>query len=197
MYCLKSGAALILASASPRRKDLLDSLGFPYSIQAADICEDPLPNELPKALVSRLSQEKATVLANRHNASWILAADTMVVCDEEFLGKPIDEQDAVRMLSLLSGRVHAVLGGVTLINQEQGVTLTKIFETRVIMRKFSSAEIRSYVKTQEPFGKAGAYAIQGYAAAFVTEIEGSYTNVVGLDLSGVVEMFQEVGILCD
>jgi septum formation protein len=174
---------LVLASASPRRAELLQSAGFTFTVRPADVDERARPAESPFDYVGRIARAKAAAVALdcRESGSAILAADTAVVVGEEILGKPIDDRDAVRMLKLLSGRVHEVFTGVVLLDSA-GETV-EVVRTRVRLLPLTDREIAWYVGTKEPDGKAGAYAIQGIGARFVDWIEGSWSNVVGLPVA--------------
>ena len=180
---------LILASASPRRAELLRAAGITFTVRAADIDETILPGETPRAYVLRLSHEKARAVACAGEI--VLGADTTVVIGDEIAGKPLDADDARRMLRLLSGAWHEVLTAVSLVKDEQA--LSDIAVTRVKFASLNEAELDWYLKTGEPFDKAGAYGIQGYAARFVESIEGNYTNVVGLPVQMVYRMLRELG----
>lgn len=183
---------LLLASASPRRRELLQQLGLRFTLAPAAIDEAPLPGEDPAALVSRLAQAKAQAgLALAEPAQWVLGADTVVVLDREILGKPADDAAAAAMLRRLSGRAHTVFSGVFLACS--GVPgRGRVVRTRVWMRGISEPEIVAYVASGEPLGKAGAYAIQGRGAAFVRCLAGSYSNVVGLPLYELDALLREL-----
>jgi septum formation protein len=176
------GEKLLLASASPRRAEILRAVGWPFEPFPVDIDESPRPSEDPVAYVERLAREKAEAAAAKRQASpVVLGADTIVVANDHMLGKPRDEQDARRMLRLLSGRWHDVLTGVALLRAGEGSGLRVAHETtRVRFSAISDNEVDWYVATGEPLDKAGAYAIQGRAALFVEAIDGDYWNVVGL-----------------
>jgi septum formation protein len=184
---------LILASASPRRAELLASAGFRFSADAADVDETTRPGESPEAYVLRVARDKArTVAARRRDpATVVLAADTTVVARGEILAKPADESDAVRMLERLSGDVHEVFTAVVAIlgSREE----SDVVRTRVHFLPISSVEIQQYVASGEPMGKAGAYGIQGRAARFIDWIEGSWSNVVGLPVATVDQMLKRLG----
>jgi septum formation protein len=188
---------LVLASASPRRKELLAQAGYRFTVLPANICEEKLPGEDPISFVSRLAQEKAQLVfaqvdpGSSTDPLLVLGADTIVVVFEEILGKPRDEADAARMLRLLSGRVHQVITGVCLISREE--TEVAAETTSVTMHELSESEIAGYIATGEPMDKAGAYAIQGYAARWIPHIEGCYFNVVGLPLAKVASMIDSRG----
>ena len=171
----------MLASRSPRRADLLIHAGYQFEVAPADIDERVLDGETPAAHVRRLAREKAALVALDHSASIVLGADTVVVIDDVVLGKPADDADAAGMLRRLSGRTHAVLTGVALHTPHD--QRCDVESTRVTFRELTSGDLAWYVGSGEPAGKAGAYAIQGRATRFVTRIEGSYTNVIGLPVS--------------
>jgi septum formation protein len=186
-------ARLVLASASPRRSELLTSAGFQFSVDAADVDESPLAGEIPQAYVLRVARDKARVVADRcrKSGSIVLAADTTVAVDGEILAKPENELDAIRMLRLLAGRVHDVFTGVVVIGA--GRQLDEVVPTRVRLLPITMDEIHWYVKSGEPMGKAGAYGIQGRAARFVDWIEGSWSNVVGLPVATVYRLLRDLG----
>lgn len=177
---------LVLASASPRRADLLKLAGLDFEVQAADVDETPLPGEDPDALVCRLSRSKAEAASALHPGSTILAADTVVVFDGDIFGKPESSVQAIEMLSHLSGDMHEVMTGFTIL-RPGGEGVTELVVTAVSFRRLSAAEIHDYVVSGSPMDKAGAYGIQEGAAGFVSRIEGSYTNVVGLPLAEVLQ----------
>ena len=180
---------LILASASPRRQELLREAGIAIEIHPAHIPEQRLPGEVAIDYAKRLSREKALAVAHRFANRFVLGADTIVVVDEDVLEKPRDHDDAARMLRLLSGRAHHVITGVSLVTPT-GTIDTRTCTTQVFFRKLTEQEIQVYVTSNEPMDKAGAYAIQGGAAGFADRTEGEYSNVVGLPLLLVAEMLQ-------
>ena len=184
---------LILASASPRRAELLRAAGLEFSVRVADLDETPLPGETPSDYVLRLSREKARAVAKL--GELVLGADTTVVIGAEIAGKPADAADARRMLSALSGVWHEVLTGVSLINDKQSFSGLSV--TRVKFARLSQTEIDWYVATGEPFDKAGAYGIQGYASRFVESIEGSYANVVGLPVQLIYQLLKALKAECE
>jgi septum formation protein len=184
---------LVLASASPRRQELLHSAGIPFEAQPADIDETPRAGESPRTCAERLSREKALAVFQRRPKDWVLGADTSVVVDQPILGKPRDAGDAAKMLGLLSGGMHEVITGVCLAGPGGSVD-TRSEITCVTMDKLSEQEIREYVSTGEPMDKAGAYAIQGVASRWIPRIEGDYSNVVGLPVALVYRMLREHGI---
>jgi septum formation protein len=184
---------LILASASPRRAELLRAAAIGFDVQPADVDESVYLDETPEAYVRRVAQEKARVISARVADAVVLAADTTVVADGQILGKPQDAADAGRMLRMLGGRSHEVLTGVCVTvrgREEIGVE-----STLVTFAPITDAEIDWYVASGEPADKAGAYAIQGLASRFVTRIDGSYSNVVGLPVSLVYQMLRRAGAL--
>jgi nucleoside triphosphate pyrophosphatase len=183
---------LILASASPRRAELLSSAGFSFRVIPAEIDETPRQGEAAADYALRMASEKAHEVASRVDGAPILAADTVVVAGEEILGKPRDDDDAARMLRLLSGAVHLVQTGVVL--RCSASTSSEVCTTRVFVRDLSPSEIQWYINTGEPAGKAGAYAIQGRAARFIDWIEGSWSNVVGLPIATVHLLLREAGL---
>jgi septum formation protein len=177
---------LILASASPRRHELLRSAGIAHLVDGVDVDETARPDEAPAVHVERLAREKAAAGARRHAGARVLGADTIVVVDDAILGKPRDDEDGRRMLRRLSGRAHEVLTGVALASPA-GLT-SRVEGTRVWFIELTERDIDWYLATGEHRDKAGAYAIQGHASRFIPRIEGSYSNVVGLPVSVVVEM---------
>jgi septum formation protein len=186
---------LILASASPRRAELLTSAGFAFEVAPAEVDETPHAEEAASDYVIRVARDKARHVAETRKGTGaiVLAADTAVVTDSRIMGKPRSDEDAASMLATLSGSVHQVLTGVVVRTETR--ELVELVATRVHFLPLSSAEIHGYVATGEPRGKAGAYAIQGHAARFIDWIDGSWSNVVGLPLSTVNRMLKEVGVV--
>jgi len=183
------GVALILASASPRRAEILRSLGIPFTVAPADVSEDLLPGETAEAAARRLAREKAASAARRNPDAWVLAADTLVFLDGAILGKPRDDGDAAAMLRRLAGREHGVVTSVHLRRGPDGGR--GLAETsRVRFAEMTEEEIRWYVATGEPHDKAGAYGVQGLGARFIAEIHGSFTNVMGLPARVVYELLR-------
>jgi septum formation protein len=182
---------LTLASQSPRRAEILTAVGWPFEAIAADIDETRLAGEEAVTYVRRLARSKAETIATRTGANLVLGADTVVVVDEEILGQPRDDDDARRVLRMLSGRWHEVVTGVSLI-RNGAVAQVAHQTTRVHFADLSAEEIDWYVSTGEPRGKAGAYGIQGRAALFITGIEGDYFNVVGLPVRLVFELVRQL-----
>jgi septum formation protein len=182
---------LILASASPRRRELLAQAGYAFTVKAADVDESLREGEAADAYVRRLAEEKARAVFARHRAEdgaaaplIVLGADTSVVCDGEILGKPVDAKDAMRMLRMLSGRTHEVLTGVAAATRA-GV-VSEVETTEVTFSRVPEAELAMYCATDEPLDKAGGYGIQGYAARWIPRIDGCYFNVMGLPIARVV-----------
>ena len=185
---------LILASASPRRLALLRQAGYePHSVLAAEIDETARPGELPRALAARLAAEKARAVARRRPDSWVLAADTVVACGRRILPKPATEDDARHCLALLSGRRHKVFGGVHVIDPA-GRERARSVATTVAFKRLAAGEIAAYAACGEWRDKAGGYAIQGRAGAFVRSLNGSYFNVVGLPLYETASLLEGLGL---
>jgi len=184
---------LVLASASPRRQELLCSAGITFVVQPAHIPEDPLPGEAAKDCAERLAREKAFAVARQRPHDIVLGADTVVVVDGQLLGKPSDAADAARMLRLVSGREHRVITGVCLVVNGQPSVASET--TLVTVGEIADKDIADYVASGEPMDKAGAYAIQGIASRWIPRIEGDYSNVVGLPVALVWRMLQQAGIV--
>lgn len=180
---------IILASQSPRRSELLKEAGLNFKVIPAYINEDPKENESPKELVLRLAKEKAYSIAKEYKEAWVIGADTIVTINNKILGKPRDKTDAKNMLSELSGNTHSVISGIGIFNINKNIENIFASETKVSFRDLTEAEIDTYLETDEPYDKAGSYAIQGKAAKFIKSINGSYTNVVGIDVAYVVDYF--------
>jgi septum formation protein len=199
---------LVLASASPRRRELLREAGIEFVVRPAHVVEKFEPGESPKACAERLARDKACVVAEACPEDWVLGADTVVAVGGELLGKPLDEADAARMLKLLCGREHEVITGVCLSGRKAGARSgprgkgetgryadVRSVVTRVTFSEMSDQEIAGYVASGEPMDKAGAYAIQGQAAGWIAKVEGDYSNVVGLPVDLVKTMLREYGLL--
>jgi septum formation protein len=190
--------SIILASASSRRQELLTQIGVRFTVRSQYIDESIRIGELANDYVSRMAQEKANsalsalCVTKDSSDTLVLAADTSVVCDATVLGKPLDEADAVDMLRRLSGREHRVLSAVTLSTQDKQRTV--LSESRVRFREISIEEAQQYYRSGEPLGKAGAYAIQGYAAVFVEQLVGSYSGVMGLPLFETAQLLAEFSV---
>ena len=189
---------VVLASSSPRRRALLRGIGVRFSVRTPDVDERPLPGELPGPHVRRLALAKARAVARTlapgHRAQWVIGADTVVVLDGAILGKPRGPADAEGMLARLSGRTHEVLTGVALVPAAGGRARTTVVRSRVEMKPFGAAAIRSYVAGGEPLDKAGAYAVQGRGRHLVARVSGSLTNVVGLPLERLGRMLASAGV---
>ena len=187
--------AIILASSSPRRRELLSQAGIPFTVIPGDVDEGKVElSGTPQQKAEHLAYLKALDVAKKVDKGLVLGADTIVVCDGELFGKPSDELDARRMLESLSGREHLVITGIAIIDAESG-TVKKGYETtKVKFSELSGEEIAAYIKTGEPFDKAGAYAVQGRGALLVESLEGCYSNVVGLPLKRLNKILQEFGI---
>lgn len=186
---------LILASASPRRRDLLTQIGCRFSVIPSDAAEDNDRPLAPEALTIQHAAAKAGDIAARYcGPQLVLGADTVVALDGVIFGKPADKADAARMLTALSGQTHEVVTGVVLIDCQNGTTWQEAVKTRVTFHRMTNEEIEAYIASGEPMDKAGAYAIQGRGAVFVKQIEGCYANVVGLPVSTVYKILQKAGV---
>jgi septum formation protein len=183
--------SIILASKSPRRKDLLKKAGIKFKIVESKFDEQIDPKLNPKEQVKKLSLEKAKAVYDRFKKSIIIAADTLVVCEGIILEKPKDKEDARKMLEFLSGKIHSLITGFTIIDGE--TIVTKSEETKITMRGISKHEIDNYIMTKEPFDKAGGYAIQGEAAKFITKIDGDLSNAVGLPIDSLLRELKKLG----
>lgn len=184
--------AIVLASASPRRKALLEQAGLKsivYPSNYNEIINEKLP---PAKMAERLSLEKAKAVYRNHKKSIIIAADTLIACRGKTLGKPKNKEDAKVMLKFLSGKTHSLVTGFTIIDGNS--IITKSEETKVSMKEISKTEIDEYVKSKEPFDKAGAYAIQGLAKKFITKIEGDLSNAIGLPISSIMRELKKLGV---
>ncbi len=186
---------IILASSSPRRKELLESVGLKFQVVNPEADETYLNDESPEDVALRLSKEKALSVARGYEAGTVvIGADTVVVVDNDILGKPLDENDAALMLRKISGREHRVLTAFTIVKPQSQVLHGEIVETFVSVKNLAASEIEGYIMTGEPMDKAGAYGIQGIGAFMIQEIRGSYTNVVGLPLVEVLEALKLQGV---
>jgi septum formation protein len=178
---------VVLASASPRRRDLLEKIGLKFIVAPAEVDEDSLPYRTPRELAIKAAFAKALAVAPHYQRAILLAADTVVALDGKVYGKPASPDDARRMLRELSGQRHVVITGIV-VKESRGMAVLDAVETWVTLRELSEGEIERYVATGEPMDKAGAYAIQGRANAFVTHVEGDYWNVVGLPVARLLEL---------
>ena len=185
---------IILASASPRRKEILEKTGLKFMVDASDYEED-LSLRMPARRLARyLSCEKAKAIANRYKNAIIIAADTIICLDDKVFGKPRNESDAKRMLNIMNGRSHYVITGFTVIDTGEGQSVSRSIVTKVYFKKITRKWIEEYVSTGEPLDKAGAYAIQGLGAAIVKKIEGDYNNVVGLPIDALMKALRKFGV---
>ena len=185
---------IILASASPRRKELLKKIGLKFKVEPSN-CEEKVSQELePHELVKSLSLEKARLVAQNHKNALVIAADTFIVFKDKILGKPSTKTEAREMLEILNGKHHLVITGFTIIDTDSGRAVSKAVETKVYLKKLNSTEIDAYVDSKEPLDKAGAYAIQGLGSVIVEKIEGDYFNVIGLPLSALAESLKEFDV---
>jgi septum formation protein len=191
---VNTAVPLVLASASPRRAELLRAAGFEFTIRSANVDESVFPNETPSVYVLRVATAKAQHVArdSRHPDEIVLAADTVVVAGARMMGKPVDDADAESMLRQLSGDVHEVLTAVVL--SSDGKSVSEVVSTRVRFIPLSERQIRWYISTREPLGKAGAYAIQGRGARFIDWIDGSWSNVVGLPIATVYRLLEQLAM---
>jgi septum formation protein len=185
---------IVLASASPWRKEILEKTGLPFTVDASGCDEEIVTALSPHDLARRLSRRKAAEVASRYKAAIVIAADTFIVLGKRIFGKPGTAAEARRMLNALNGKKHLVITGFTIIDSGTDKRLTRSIETTVYFRKMTQGEINGYPRSGEPLHKAGAYGIQGLGAALVRKIEGDYYNVVGLPLCAVVEGLKEFGI---
>ncbi len=188
-----SPPSLVLASASPRRLDLLRQIGItPAVVDPAEIDETPGSSELPDKYAARMAEEKAWAVAGRHENAFVLAADTVVACGRRILPKAEEETIARQCLEMLSGRRHRVLGGLVIVAPD-GTARRRLVRTAVAVKRLDAGEIDEYIASGEWRGKAGGYAIQGRAAAFIRSVNGSYSNVVGLPLFETAQLFKGLG----
>ena len=185
---------IILASASPRRKQLLEQIGLKFEVDPSDYDEKIEPGLGPRELAKKISRGKAETVARRHKNAIVIGADTFIVLGNRILGKPHTADEARKMLEAISGKPHLVITGFCVIGSDTGKTISGSAETIVFVKKLTPKEIDAYVKSGEPLDKAGAYAIQGLGAVIVERIEGDYFNVIGLPLSALAEALQEFGI---
>lgn len=184
----------ILASGSPRRRELLASIGLDFDVLPSSVHEVRMEGESVTAYVARLASEKAEEIAQKHAGRWVIAADTVVYLDGMVLEKPLDEADARSMLATIAGRQHTVFTGVTVRNVSSDYSETSVMSTNVTIMSLRDEDIAWYVSTGEPMDKAGSYAVQGIGAMFIESIDGNYTNVVGLPLSLLRHMLVRAGL---
>ena len=188
-------ARLILASTSPRRRDLLEQTGLEFSVIPSNLVENSIPRSSPEPYVKRLAEAKAKEISQRHPDSWVIGADTIVMIDDTMLGKPDSRPEALNMLRRLSGKTHQVLTGYCICCAASGRHFSETIKTDVCFKTLTELQIEWYLNSGEPFDKAGAYAIQGIGAFLVKQIHGSYTNVVGLPVCEVFEILINEGVV--
>lgn len=187
---------IILASSSPRRKELLEKLGLRFEVIPSLIDEIPLPGESPEDFALRASTEKAlNVSGNLDEHSVVIGVDTIVVIDGEILGKPKDKKEAITMLEKIAGKEHRVITGFSIVKPKTEILHREFVESKVKIKTLAPWELEGYIKTGEPMDKAGAYGAQGVGAFMIEEIHGSYTNVVGLPLAQVIDVLTRLGVL--
>ncbi len=189
------GPPLILASGSPRRRELIADFDIPFQVIISNVAETIAPELSPEAQAVSLAELKAREVASRLETGIVLGADTIVVLDEILLGKPEDDADAISMLRLLSGREHRVVTGLTILNAASGYSCSSAVSSIVRFRRLGPADIAAYINTGEPQDKAGAYAIQGRGADLVDEFQGCFTNVVGLPLCETAKLLSDAGVV--
>jgi septum formation protein len=188
---------IILASASPRRKEILRKTGLNFSICTSDYKEDINLSLKPRALAKFLSRKKAETVAHKYKNAIIIAADTFIVFKNRLLGKPHTDKEAEKMLNMLNGKAHSVITGFTIMDTASKKILSRSVETKVYFKKLGRKEINAYVRSKEPLDKAGAYAIQGLGSVFIERIDGDFLNVVGLPLLALTESLKKFGITVD
>ena len=188
---------LILASASPRRRELFSLISIPFEVIPPKISEELFSGESPWDHAIRLAKAKAKDVSRLFPHRWVIGADTIVFLDKKILGKPVEKEDAKKMLQFISGRVHKVVTGYVIINEELRKEISSWVESEVKIKNLSKKEIENYVATGEPMDKAGSYGIQGIGAFMVKEIKGSYTNVVGLPLCEVIDSLKDIGAITE
>jgi len=186
---------LILASKSPRRRYLLEQVGLQFAVIHSNFDENSIPLSSPESYVRRLAEAKAKDISKRHTDSWVIAADTMVAIDNTLLGKPGSRPEARKMLRSLSGKTHQVLTGFCICCEETGRLFSETVKTDVCIKELTELQIDWYINSEEPFDKAGAYAIQGIGTFLVKQIHGSYTNVVGLPVCEVLDFLINAGVV--
>ncbi len=195
MFQVKEENAIVLASESTRRVDILRTLGISFSIIPPDIDERRKRDETIRDYVLRIAQEKAKKVGIHFPDKWVIGADTIVVHKGKVLGKPKSEEEAMEMLTALRGKWHKVLTGYCILNVSKKTSCQDVVETKVFIKDLTDEEIRRYIKTSEPFDKAGSYAVQGKGGFMVKEIKGSYSNVVGLPICEITDILLSLGIL--
>lgn len=182
---------IILASNSPRRKELLKNIGLKFKIEKSNSIEKVIPGTSPNQAVKQLAEQKAMVVAQKYKNAIVIAADTMVILGDEILGKPKTKSRAIKMLKKLNGKTHLVFTGFTIIDTKTKKKITKVVKTKIHFNKLTDSEIKNYVATKEPLDKAGAYAIQGKGMALIKKIQGNYFNVIGLPVTELINTLKE------
>lgn len=185
---------IVLASASPRRKELLEQVGLKFEVEPSNYVEEMSPRLKPYELAKAISREKALAVASKRRNAIVVAADTFIVFRDKVMGKPKSEAEAKEMLMALSGKTHSVITGFTVLDTADDRIVSKSVETRIHVKRLTPEEVDAYVASGEPLDKAGAYGIQGLGAVLVDRIEGDYFNVMGLPLSALAESLKEFGI---
>jgi septum formation protein len=185
---------IVLASASPRRKELLEKIGLVFEVDPGNAPEDVDIDLEPHELAEKLSLKKALAVAPKHTNAVVITADTFIVFSGRIIGKPSMEAEAKEILTMLSGKSHSVITGFTIVDTDDNRSLSRAVETKVHMKQLTGSEIDAYIRSKEPLGKAGAYAIQGLGSIIVDKIEGDYFNVIGLPLSALAECLKQFGI---
>jgi septum formation protein len=186
---------IVLASASPRRQSYLSDLGIDYTVSIPAIDEEPRRREPSFEYVARMAEKKARAVQSSHPQAWIIGADTIICFEDRILGKPKDVEHAVSMLLALSGKEHSVISGVSVVNIEKRIAITRVVTTAVQFAPFNEIKARAYIACKESMDKAGAYAIQGKGACLVEAINGSYSNVVGLPLTELLQILEEQRVI--
>jgi septum formation protein len=191
---MRNTRKIILASASPRRKEIFKKTGLKFAVDESDFDEKVNPGLKPHELTKFLSRAKAKDVARRHRNALVIAADTIVIAGRKIFGKPGGEKQAREMLKTLSGKAHSVITGFTIIDTAGKKELSRAVETKVYVKRLGADEIAAYIRSGEPFGKAGAYGIQGLGAVIVKKIEGDFFNVMGLPLNALAESLKKFGV---
>lgn len=195
MYRTLANSKLILASTSPRRRELLSTCGIEFEVIPPDCDESIINGESPENMVERLALQKAESVAATNSEAWVVGADTTVVINGKILGKPVSEDDAFAMLNEIQAKEHQVLGGIALIRKCIAYKKTIVFSSFVRIAPLSHEKIYAYIRSGEPMDKAGSYAIQGIGSSLVEEVKGSYTNVVGLNISALLNLLTENNVI--
>ncbi|MGC9975115.1 MAG: Maf family protein [Syntrophales bacterium] len=192
---MTTSGRFILASASPRRIELLSLLGLHFEVMPSNVDETFIKGETPRDHVLRLSEDKVQIASALHPEAWVMGADTIVVINGDVLGKPRMPDEAREMLGKLSGQIHTVFTGFTITRKNADILVRDAVESSVLFREIPEDEMTWYIRSREPYDKAGGYAVQGMGAFFIKEIHGSYTNVMGLPLCEVVDVLKSIGAI--